>query len=217
MCPGFPGFPGCPGAESKKAKEGPERETVTHSLEDAGLKAADFQCRGKPCISNTSSCCFTWTNESLIHRNKSYRNLVAFSPVMCSGLICLLFCRDLREGMSLFLHPLFCLLYSYWIKLEKHLFPSLNEPPPLRSLQMACEALKYWCLWIHFPPTSLDLSLESIFSFVENLGQILISEGISVGGYFSFIKLKMYSVKWIFDSGLAFILIKLYNYEVNLK
>lgn len=46
MCPGFPGFPGCPGAESKKAKEGPERETVTHSLEDALFEQLIFSAVG---------------------------------------------------------------------------------------------------------------------------------------------------------------------------
>lgn len=48
MCPGFPGFPGCPGAESKKAKEGPERETVTHSLEDALFEQLIFSAVGNP-------------------------------------------------------------------------------------------------------------------------------------------------------------------------
>lgn len=41
-CALFPGFPGCPGAESNKAEEGPERETVTHSPEDALPKQLIF-------------------------------------------------------------------------------------------------------------------------------------------------------------------------------
>ena len=48
MCPGFPGFPGCPDAESNRALEGPERETVTHSREDALPEQLIFSAVGNP-------------------------------------------------------------------------------------------------------------------------------------------------------------------------
>lgn len=85
MCFGCPCFSGCLGMEVPTRQMRDEERAAVHRHGEWFASVADFQYIRKPWISNTCSNYFNWTDESLIYRNKSYNNLVAFSSLIYTG------------------------------------------------------------------------------------------------------------------------------------
>ena len=94
-CALFPGFPGCPGAESNKAEEGPERETVTHSPEDALPEQLIFIAVENPASAILVHAVLPGQMRVSFIEIKATRIWLHFLLQCVGGLLCLLFCRDL--------------------------------------------------------------------------------------------------------------------------